>query len=112
MAVGAGLFRTRSPDRDRSTDEHRTLAVRSSVEKALRESQRELAGLEARIETALMASITLMDNSGDYGERSAEDEQDIIENEQQAQRGRLRVMALRLQIDRYSRMLAILSDER
>ncbi|HEV7719121.1 MAG TPA: hypothetical protein VGO70_09120 [Arsenicitalea sp.] len=112
MAIGTRLFRTRSPDRDQETDEYRAVAVRSSVEKALRESQLELSGLEARIETALIGSITLMDNSGDYGERSAEDEHDIIENEQQAQRGRLRVMALRQQIDRYSQMLAILSDGR
>lgn len=108
----ARIFRTRSPDRDNTSDGVRSLAVRGSLEQALRDTQLELDGLERRIETALIASVTLMDNSGEYGERAAADEQDITEYELQAERGRLRVIALRRQAERYARMLAILSDNK
>lgn len=76
MGQGMG-FQTRSVERDRDGDLVRINGVREAVIAARASAQSEQDGLRKRVLEARARAVALMDSSGDYGERAAEDESDI-----------------------------------
>lgn len=108
MARTGLFFRTRSAGRDHENDDRRRTAVRTTIEGALSDARRELAGLERRIADSRAAAVSLMDNSGDYGERSPEDESMIRDHEDEAARATQRLATLRGEIALFAGMLQTL----
>lgn len=76
-------FRTRSPLRDAATDARRMDAVRLSVSDALGNAIRERAGLKERLGGYQMRAASLADDAPGYGERSAREERELAQAEQQ-----------------------------
>lgn len=104
MALGIPIFRIRSPLRDHERDMERFRLVQSAIEKALESASRELAGLEKRVFDAQSSAISLMDNSGDYGRRDPEDEQQVAEFEATAKAAQKRLEDLQLQCAHYEKL--------
>jgi hypothetical protein len=98
-------FRTRTPERDRRTGERRAGAVRHALEQALGDARREMAGLDRRISDARQRSVAVMDDSGEFGERAAEDEQQIVVFEQEVEAGQRRLVSLQAEVALYGRFL-------
>ncbi|HTJ56945.1 MAG TPA: hypothetical protein VL418_05195 [Devosiaceae bacterium] len=110
MASILPIFRTRSPARDQAGDTARRGSVRESINAALTEAQREMSGLERRISEGMLATVTLMDQSGSYQERSREDEAAIVEHERETERANRRLVTLRGEIDRFTQMLRMIDE--
>ncbi|MCF6344600.1 MAG: hypothetical protein L3J15_08025 [Devosiaceae bacterium] len=85
-------FRTRSPDRDSKTDEIRFKSVKSALEEVTNGIGLEIKGLQKRVDAQLQQAFHIMDMSGEYSERSKQDEQNIVELETQIKiaKGRLK----------------------
>jgi len=90
-------FRTRSAGRDQQTDAARLGAVASAVESQLTETERELSGLLTRMNEAYLSATSLMEASGDYADRSADDEAEIQAFETSANAARERIGRLEQQ---------------
>lgn len=106
MAFSFGTFRNRSPERDRARDSNRVDKIRLSLLTAREDAEHERAGLERRIEEYLLRATLMLESSGEYAERSPNDEKEIVDAESQAQLGRQRVVQLDQQIAVLDRMLA------
>lgn len=91
-------FRTRSPERDRSTDMERRQAIASAIDQQRRLALAELAGLIARMRDNFSHAAFALDAAGDYGERDADDEAAITTHETQALQARARVTTLKSEI--------------
>gem|GEM_PF-3025133 len=90
-------FRTRSPDRDRQTDVNRLGTIASAVDGQLTEIGREMAGLKARMDQAYLSATSLLEASGEYAVRSAEEEAEIRAFEASASAARRRIGELEQQ---------------
>jgi hypothetical protein len=96
----------RSKERDIATDIERVLPIRDAVERALRDSRRELIGLQERLAQASSSAAFLFGDTieGDTAGNSAAEAR-LQESEQILVRGQMR--------ERYlSRQLAALEDVR
>jgi uncharacterized protein YPO0396 len=103
-------FRTRSPQRDSSADTRRRKAVRTSIGSALDEARLEMEGLERRRAAAQQATIGLMDDSGEFGERAPADEAVIVEFEIETARAADRLSALANEIEVFARLLRTIDE--
>jgi hypothetical protein len=90
---GEREFRARSPERDAQTDQTRIEAIMDAIENALREAEREQAGLNRRVEDVLArAAVTFGNGDDEYLEREALDNhhQDLFDQEIQNGQRRLK----------------------
>ncbi|WDR03538.1 hypothetical protein PSQ19_05455 [Devosia algicola] len=100
------VFRTRNPDRDANTDMDRMMTVRRAIEDAIVSARRERQGLQQRLDVSYAQASNLLDNSGDYGARSSEDEQSILDAEANAAAAKRRIGQIDLQINGLSEVLS------
>lgn len=100
------LFRTRNRDRDAHTDMDRMMSVRRAIENAIAGATRERGGLQQRLDVSYAQASNLLDNSGEYGTRSSEDEQSIRDAEANAVMARERIDQIDIQIARLGDVLA------
>jgi hypothetical protein len=84
-------FQTRSPDRDRATTRSRLTSVEAALTTAITAAERERDGLKKRIDLHYNTASFILDSSGDYGAREAEDEDAILRAEMHAKAGRQRL---------------------
>lgn len=70
-------FRTRSRLRDQQGDHIRLRSVRDAVVAARNSAMSEREGLRLRMAEWYGRAVSIMDTSGEYGERSPEDESEI-----------------------------------
>jgi hypothetical protein len=94
----AKTFRTRSAERDRSTDMQRRQAIVTAIDEQRRLALTELEGLTARMGQSFGHVAFALDASGDYDERDAADEADISTHEAEALNARARVTTLMSEI--------------
>ncbi|MHA6730290.1 hypothetical protein [Devosia sp. A369] len=99
-------FRTRNSGRDAETDEARFGTIRNAIAMALADARRERDGLSQRLDFYYAQATTLMDNSGEYGQREGADEAAIDTAGQNASRARQRIDHLDTQIGRLEEFLA------
>ena len=78
------VFRSRSAERDKHSDTRRRHQVRENIAHALADAEREIAGLQGRVDAAYQHAVGVMDNSGDYESRAAADEHQIVRFESEA----------------------------
>lgn len=98
-------FRTRSVERDRDGDLVRINGVRAAVLAARASAQSEQDGLRKRMLEARARAVALMDSSGDYGDRAAEDESDIAAAARSATAAEQRVADLDRSIKLFDELL-------
>ena len=108
LSLRPKLFRTRSPNRDAATDVDRVMSVRRALSEAVSSATRERQGLQQRVDVYYAQASNLLDNSGDYGARSPEDEQSIAMAERQAAAANARIRQIDVQIGQFGDMLATL----
>ena len=110
LSLRPRLFRTRNPARDANTDLDRLMTVRRSIADALAAASRERQGLQQRVDVYYAQATNLLDNSGDYGARSDEDEQSIREAEANAAQATSRIAQIDIQLAKLGDMLADLDQ--
>lgn len=108
LSVGNRLFRTRDASRDASTDRDRFMTVRRSLLAAIDGAQREREGLQTRLDVYYAQATNLIDNSGEFGNRSPEDEGAIEEAERNAAAARLRIGQISEHMEQLKTVLATL----
>lgn len=91
-------FRTRSPERDKRTDEERFGAISAVIARQIEAAERERAGLERRMTAAYGAAAALLENTPAYPSRSAQDETAITRHESSAEAARHRLETLTAQL--------------
>lgn len=106
LSVGNRLFRTRNPDRDANTDKDRFMTVRRSVVSAIESAHREREGLQIRLDVYYAQATNLLDNSGEFGERSVADEGAIADAERNAAAARHRIDQISVHMDQLNAVLA------
>lgn len=99
-------FRTRNPGRDAETDQVRLETIRNAIAMALADARRERDGLQQRLDLYHAQAVTMIDTSGDYGARAAEDEGVIRSAEHNANTARRRLHQLDAQIGRFTGLMA------
>ena len=104
------LFRTRSPDRDASTDRDRMMNVRAAVVAAIESATRERDGLKQRVDDYYAAAGHILDQA-EFGERSARDEQAIVEAERHGGAGLRRIVAINEQLQRLNSVLDFVDEQ-
>ncbi len=104
------LFRTRSPDRDASTDRDRMMNVRAAVVAAIESATRERDGLKQRVDDYYAAASHILDQA-EFGERSARDEQAIVEAERHGSAGLRRIAAINEQLKRLNSVLDFVDEQ-
>lgn len=104
-------FQTRSPDRDRQTDLGRRQAVLGVLGRQTAEIEREIAGLQRRMDEAYQRAASVLANSDDYGERSKADEEEISRFEASAEAARRRIVELKAQLNLFSELEASLKPD-
>ncbi len=109
MVFNILTFRTRSPDRDRKSDELRFKSVKSALDEVISGVSSEINGLQKRIDAQLQQAFHIMDMSGEYSERSKQDEQNIVELETQIKIAKERLKALKKQLGVYETLQKELS---
>lgn len=102
------VFQTRSPDRDKQTDAGRRDAVLGVLGRQTSDMEREIAGLQRRMDQAYQRAATMLANSDEYGERSRADEEEISAFEASAEAARHRIAKLRSQLEMFSGIEEIL----
>lgn len=110
MAISFKGFRTRSAQRDESTDLSRRTSVKDALDSAIHQIVGEIAGLEARISTEMDRSAFAMTASADYGEREDEDEKLLEEIDHQISNAQQRVSNLKAQHKVYALMIQNLNE--
>ena len=105
------MFRTRNSARDASTDAERLDAVRQALFGAIESAKRERDGLKRRVDTFYAQASALLDQSGEYGERSPKEEQAIAEAERTAAIARQRIEAVDAQIEQFASMLRVAQQD-
>jgi hypothetical protein len=88
------MFRTRAPERDSQSDKIRRDAVAGVVSRIRAEVEREIEGLEARMQDAYIRATALLDDSAEFGRRPEQEESDIVAFEQTADADLKRELAL------------------
>lgn len=106
LSLRPKLFRTRNPARDSNTDLDRLMAVRRAFAAAIADAEQERQGLQLRVDVYYAQATNLLDNSGDYGQRSHEDEQSIRDAEAQAAVATVRIGQINAQIVKLGATLA------
>ena len=106
LSLTPKLFRTRNPARDSNTDLDRFMTVRRAFAAAIADAEQERQGLQQRVDVYYAQATNLLDNSGEYGERSMQDEQSIRDAESQAARATARIGQIDAQIVKLGSMLA------
>jgi chromosome segregation ATPase len=106
LSLRPKLFRTRNPARDSNTDLDRLMSVRRAFAAAIADAEQERQGLQLRVDVYYAQATNLLDNSGDYGTRSREDEQSIADAEAQAVTATARIGQINAQIVKLGTMLA------
>lgn len=104
-------FRTRSPDRDKRTDEERFDAISAVITRQIEAAERERAGLERRMTTAYDTAAALLEDGPDYNSRTPEDEDTIKRHESSAQTARHRLDTLSAQLAHFRSLLAMTSQQ-
>ncbi|HCO55895.1 MAG TPA: hypothetical protein DIT93_12875 [Pelagibacterium sp.] len=104
-------FQTRAPDRDRQTDLGRRQAVLGVLGRQTTEIEREIAGLQRRMDEAYQRAATVLANSDEYGERSKADEEEISRFEASAEAARRRIVELEAQLELFSGLQAALKPD-
>lgn len=104
------LFRTRSPDRDASTDRDRMMSVRAAVVAAIESAGREREGLKQRVDDYYAAASHILDQA-EFSERSARDEQAVVTAEQHGSAGLRRVAAIDEQLKRLNSLLDFIDEQ-
>lgn len=99
------LFRSRSKERDAETDASRRAAIVKTVELQRDGAVSELRGLTQRMNEALAAASSLLENSAEFEARSNLDEQDIQGCETSAASARQRITSLEQEIEFYEKLL-------
>mgnify|MGYP001388095146 CR=1 FL=1 len=102
-------FRTRSPLRDQEGDHARIQSVREALLAAKASAERESEGLRRRITEWQDRAVAIIDTSGDYGSRDAEEENEIAQATQAAMAGEERLNAISRTLSIFDRMLDELS---
>ena len=110
MKVPFLMFRTRSPERDKEQDRTRIERMRRVVTTELQAAINERDGLTRRRERDYAVAATSLSQLGEFGERSAADEQSISELERNAERANTRIKSLNTQIASIQHLLAMLND--
>ena len=110
LSLRPRLFRTRNPARDANTDLDRLMTVRRAIADALAGASRERQGLQQRVDVYYAQAANLLDNSGEYGARSNEDEQSIREAEANAAQATARIGQIDIQIAKLGDMLVELDQ--
>ena len=104
------LFRTRSPERDKRTDQDRFDAISAVIARQIEAAERERAGLERRMTTAYASAAALLDTAADYRSRPSEDENAIKHHESSAEAAHRRLNALSTQLTVFEQLQAVLVD--
>ena len=110
LSLRPRAFRTRNPGRDVETDEARFGTILNATSMALADARRERGGLSQRLDFYCAQAASLMDNSGEYGQRDRAEEAAINTAENDASRARQRIAALDLQITRLEGFLTQLEN--
>lgn len=105
------LFRTRSPDRDRRTDQERLDAISAVIARQIEAAERERTGLERRMTAAYASAAALLDTSADYRSRPSEDEDAIKRHESSAAAAHHRLNALSAQLRLFEKLQAVLEGD-
>lgn len=103
-------FRTRSPQRDQEGDRARIQSVREALLAAKASAEGERHGLRRRIAEWQDRAVAIMDTSGDYGARDAEEENEIAEATKAAAKGEERLEEISRNIAVFDEMLARLDE--
>lgn len=104
-------FRIRNPGRDAETDQVRLETVRNAIAMALGDARRERDGLQQRLDLYHAQAATMIDTSGDYAIRAAEDETIIRSAEQNATNARRRLQVLDAQIGKFADLMTELDGD-
>ncbi|MEQ8445439.1 MAG: hypothetical protein RIB57_06095 [Pelagibacterium sp.] len=104
------VFQTRSADRDRQTDQGRRQAISGVLARQRADVDREMAGLQRRMDDAYQRAAALLANSEDYGERSTRDEEEIVAFEASAEAARNRIADLSRQLEVFEAISKVLDD--
>ncbi len=110
MKVPFRMFQTRSPERDREQDRARIERIRRVVQAELQSATSERDGLTRRRERDYAVAATSLSQLGEFGERSAADEQSISELERNAERANTRIKNLTVQIEAIRQLLAKVNE--
>ncbi|WP_240232141.1 hypothetical protein [Devosia lacusdianchii] len=100
------LFRSRNPARNYNTDLDRLMTIKRSVEAGVASAISERDGLQRRVDLYYAQATNLLDNSGEFGERSSADESSIKLAERNAGQATQRIRDVSAQIDKLQRVLA------
>lgn len=106
LSIRPRAFRTRNPGRDVETDEARFGTIRNAISMALSDARREREGLGQRLNLYHAQAASLMDNTGEYGQRDQADETALDNAGHSAARARQRLAELDLQIARLEGFMA------
>ncbi|WP_127752808.1 MULTISPECIES: hypothetical protein [unclassified Devosia] len=110
MKVPFSMFQTRSPERDKEQDRARIERMRRAVAGELQAAINERDGLTRRRERDYAVAATSLSQLGEFGERSAADEQSISELERNAERANTRIKNLTIQIESIRKLLAGINE--
>jgi hypothetical protein len=85
-------FRFRSAQRDRGTDQERKLSIHQAIRAAIVSAERELSGLQARLDNARQSAASLLGNDFDGSDREPHHEAELtaVEGRLLAAEGRIR----------------------
>ena len=103
-------FRTRSRLRDQEGDRIRLQSVRDAATAARDSAIKEREGLRSRIAEWYDRAVVIMDTSGEYGERSPEDENEINSASREAASAEQRMRDIGRTIEIFDEILLKLDD--
>jgi hypothetical protein len=86
------------------------MTVRRAVVAAIESATRERDGLKQRVDDYYAAASHILDQA-EFGERSARDEQAVVEAEQQGSAGLRRIAAINLQLKRLNSVLDFVDEQ-
>jgi hypothetical protein len=98
-------FRTRNRRRDMATDAARLARVRQAVDLAIIDIEREREGLQRRVDFYLAKASSLMDETGDFSNRTVEDETELRTAEQHISEARHRLGTLANEAVQFAKLL-------
>ena len=105
-------FTGRSKGRDKQSDSERIDRVLSTLVSARTEVEREECGLRRRVNEWYAAAAGLMDTSGEFNQRSLNDEADINRFSAQASAGQRRLVDLEEQVAFFEDLILQVKDRR
>ena len=102
MRRPAFIFRARSPDRDRKTDDMRRREVVTTIDRQIADIAKEISGLSMRLQTAHATAVSLLDAASSYEHRTSDEEAEINRFEQSANAASVRIKTLQGQLELYN----------